>query len=217
MSTTRSEHPGRGSRYHHGDLRAALVDAAVELIAERGVRGFSLAEASRRVGVTVAAPYRHFADRDDLLAAVAVRALEVFTAMVAAEASNTDAPAQRLAAMGSAYVRFAAEQRPLFETLFHAGLDKARYPDLKRAYEPIDALFLSAVNEICEGDTTAAHTLAAVLEATAHGHAALLLDGEYGDGVDSVSVASEQAARAIHALIEGRGALQRLPKPQVRL
>jgi AcrR family transcriptional regulator len=63
--------PGKGDRYHHGDLRAALTDTAIELIGERGVREFSLAEASRRLGVAVSAPYAHFADRDDLLAAVA--------------------------------------------------------------------------------------------------------------------------------------------------
>ena len=63
--------------YHHGDLKAALIDGAVELIAERGVRRFSVAELSRRLGVTVAAPYRHFANRDELLAAVAERALHV--------------------------------------------------------------------------------------------------------------------------------------------
>jgi AcrR family transcriptional regulator len=55
--------PAKGGRYHHGDLRSALVDAAIAVIAERGVRGFSLAEATRRLGVTTAAPYRHFAAR----------------------------------------------------------------------------------------------------------------------------------------------------------
>src|SRR5580658_10780437 len=160
--------PAKGGRYHHGDLRSALVDAAIGLIAERGVRGFSLAEASRRVGVTTAAPYRHFADRDALLAAVAVRSLQVFAAMVAVEAGDADEPAQRLAAMARAYVRFAAEQRPLFDTLFSSGLDKSRYPELTRAWEPVDA-FLSVVQEICEGDADAAEALADAVEATAHG------------------------------------------------
>src|SRR5215469_1717120 len=106
--------PAKGGRYHHGDLRSALVDAAIDLIAERGVRGFSLAEVSRRLGVTAAAPYRHFADRDELLAAVAVRALHAFADALAAEIGDADAPEQRLAAMASGYVRFAAEQRQLF-------------------------------------------------------------------------------------------------------
>jgi AcrR family transcriptional regulator len=201
-----SERPGKDGRYHHGDLRAALVDAAIDLIAERGVRGFSLAEASRRVGVSAAAPYRHFADRDDLLAAVAIRALNVFTTMLAAEAVDTHTPEQRLAAMTRAYVRFAGEQRPMFETLFSSGIDKSRYPELKRAYEPVDA-FLASVVEVCEGDAAAADALAAVLEAAAHGHAALLLDGEYGQGSDAVRVAADQAAGATLALVEGRRAL----------
>jgi AcrR family transcriptional regulator len=206
MSPTQSEWPGKGGRYHHGDLGAALVDAAIELISERGVRGFSLAEASRRLGVTTAAPYRHFADRGELLAAVAVRALHVFTAMLAAETGDADTPEQRLAAMSRAYVRFAAEQRPMFDTLFSAGIDKSRYPELKRAYEPVDA-FLSSVQEICDGDTAAADALAGVLEACAHGHATLLLDGEYGTGQDAVRIAADQAAGGTLALIEGRKAL----------
>jgi AcrR family transcriptional regulator len=198
--------PAKSGRYHHGDLKAALVDAAVALIAERGLRGFSLAEASRRVGVSAAAPYRHFADRDDLLAAVAVRALRTFADMVAEEGSR-DRPEQQLAAMARAYVRFAAQQRPLFDAIFNSGIDKSRYPELTRAWAPIDAL-LDLVSEICAGDDTTAGALAAALEATAHGHAALLRDGEYGDGPDAVRVAADRAAAATLALIAGRQALR---------
>jgi AcrR family transcriptional regulator len=198
--------PAKSGRYHHGDLKAALVDAAVALIAERGLRGFSLAEASRRVGVSAAAPYRHFADRDELLAAVAVRALRTFADMVAEEGGQ-DSPEQQLAAMASAYVRFAAEQRPLFDALFNAGLDKSKYPELTRAWAPIDAL-LDLVDEICPGDEATAAALAAALEATAHGHATLLRDGEYGAGPEAVRVAAERAAAATLALIAGRRALR---------
>jgi AcrR family transcriptional regulator len=126
VSDTPSEAPPRGGRYHHGDLKAALVDAAIGLIAERGIRDFSLAEVSRRLGVTVAAPYRHFADRDGLLAAVGIRALDAFAAALAAEVRVTGSPQQRLAALARAYVRFAGEQRPLFDTLFVTGIDKSR-------------------------------------------------------------------------------------------
>ncbi len=172
----------------------------------RGVRDFSVAEASRRLGVSAAAPYRHFADREDLLAAVAVRALRVFAEMVATEAGDTDAPEQRLAAMARAYVQFAAEQRPLFDTLFSAGIDKSRYPELQQAWEPVDA-FMSVVQEICEGDEAAAEALAEALEAAAHGHAALLLNGDYGEGPEAVGAAADKAARATLALIAGRSAL----------
>src|SRR5882724_437302 len=101
---------GKGGRYHHGDLRAALIDTAIELISERGVRSFSLAEASRRLGVAVSAPYAHFADRDELLAAVAVHACELFAAELTPRAGLVRDPAAQLAAMTAGYVRFAASQ-----------------------------------------------------------------------------------------------------------
>jgi AcrR family transcriptional regulator len=197
----------KDSRYHHGDLRSALVDAAIALIAERGVRGFSLAEASRRVGVTTAAPYRHFADREGLLAAVAARGLETFASMAAAEGDAAGTPEQRLAGMAAAYVRFAALHRPLFDTLFTAGIDKTRYPELQRAWEPVDAL-LGEIRQICDGDVVAVDALTAAAEATAHGHAMLLVDGEYGNGPDAVRAAADAAARATLALIAGRAELR---------
>ncbi len=198
----------KDGRYHHGDLRAALIDAAIEVIGERGVRGFSMAEASRRLGVTSAAPYRHFADRDELLAEVGVRALRTFAAMVTAEAAGARTPEQRLAAMARAYVRFAAEQRSLFDALFISGLDKSRFPELTRAWQPVDEMLL-VVDEICAGDAGAAKALADAVEATAHGHAALLRDGDYGEGPEAVRAAAEMAASATLALIAGRGALGR--------
>jgi len=199
--------PAKGGRYHHGDLRSALVDAAIGVIADRGVRGFSLAEASRRLGVTTAAPYRHFAGRDELLAAVAVRGLSVFAAMLGGAADATDTPAQQLAAMAGAYVSFAAQQRPIFDTIFNSGLDKSRYPELQRAWEPVDAL-LAVVLEVCDGDAAAADALADAVEATAHGYAMLLIDGEYGEGPEAVNAAAAKAIASARALIAGRQALR---------
>jgi AcrR family transcriptional regulator len=211
--------PAKGGRYHHGDLQSALVDAAIGVIAERGVRDFSMAEASRRLGVTTAAPYRHFADRDELLAAVATRALTVFadmlsTAADAAADTDTDTfgsantSAERMAAMAGAYVRFAAQQRPLFDTLFNSGLDKSRHPELQRAWEPVDALLTAVVVEVCDGDAVAAEVLSDAIEASAHGYAMLLNDGEYGRGPDVVSATADRATAAARALIAGRRALR---------
>jgi AcrR family transcriptional regulator len=197
VSSTRSRPRRKGARYHHGDLREALIDTAVELIAERGVHGFSLSEASRRLGVTSAAPYRHFSDRDELLAAV-----------LTDEASQAETREERVATMSRTYVHFAAEHRPLFETLLHSGIDKSRYPTVQNAYESVDALFLGLVQEICQGDEATADALAHALEATAHGHAVLLLDDESGARADATSVAGERAARAALALIHGRDALR---------
>ena len=167
---------GKGGRYHHGDLRAALIDTAVELIGERGVRGFSLAEASRRLGVAVSAPYAHFADRDDLLAAVAVRAYEMFTGAVLPEMGKYADPASRLAALARGYVRLAAYHRPLFEVLYEAGLDKVSHPEIEVAEQPLNDAFLDTVRALADGDEARAEDLATAMEATARGYAMLLLD-----------------------------------------
>jgi AcrR family transcriptional regulator len=196
--------PGKRGRYHHGDLAAALVDAAIEVIGERGVQGFSMAEASRRLGVAVSAPYAHFTDRNDLLAAVAVRAYQQFYAAVVPKAEAGLAPADRLAAMARGYVRFAAAQRPLFEVLYQAGLDKARYPEIEAAEQPIDDAFMTCVNTICGGPGPAAEGLAWALEATAHGYAMLLLDSGQPRSAEDVERTAEQAGRAARALIESR-------------
>ena len=199
-------HPGsaKRGRYHHGDLAAALVDAAIEVIGERGVHGFSMAEASRRLGVAVSAPYAHFADRNDLLAAVAVRAYQRFYAAVVPQAEAGLAPADRLAAMARGYVRFAAAHRPLFEVLYQAGLDKAGHPEIEAAEQPIDDAFMTCVNAISGGPGPAAEGLAWALEATAHGYAMLLLDSGRQRSAEDVERTAEQAGRAARALIESR-------------
>jgi AcrR family transcriptional regulator len=201
----------RDGRYHHGDLKAALVDGAIELIAERGLRGFSLAKLTQRLGVTVAAPYRHFADRDELLAAVAVRAMHAFADALVAEARDPDSPEQRLAAMARGYVRFAAEHRPLFDVVYGSGLDKARYPELRLAYERVEVPFDTSVAELCPDDPQAAEALGDALEAAAHGHAMFLLDGLYGEGPEVIDRVAALAAATILALIQGRSALGRTP------
>ena len=199
---------GKGGRYHHGDLRAALIDTAVELIGERGVREFSLAEASRRLGVAVSAPYAHFADREDLLAAVVVRAFEIFTGALLPEMAKFADPASRLAAMSRGYVRFAAYHRPLFEVLYETGLDKARFPEIAAAEQPLNDAFAACVTAL-SGHQTEADDLATAVEATAKGHAMFLLDGDFGPGPAAVDEAADRAARATLALIQGRQALRR--------
>lgn len=187
---------GKRGRYHHGDLRAALIDTAIELIEERGVRAFSLAEASRRSGVTVAAPYKHFADRDDLLAAVGVRAYDVLAAAVLDEIGAHDEPVDRLAAGAGAYVRFAVEHRALFETTFAAGLDKRRHPELERAAQPVAEAFIEPALTLRDGDEAAAQELVRAIAACSHGYATLLL----GEGPDAVDTAVEQAAATTRSL-----------------
>ena len=197
----------RGRRsYHHGDLRNALIDGAVELIAERGVRGFSLAEVGRRAGVSAAAPYRHFADREALLAAVAVRALNEFSELIVGAAPESLTAEQRLEAIVAAYVRFAGERRALFESVFAAGIDKARHPEVHEAEAPIDAVILACTGQLCADDDFWARALGRALAATAHGYSVLLIDGLYAGEPDPIATASNKATVAAKALIRGREA-----------
>lgn len=198
--------PGKNGRYHHGNLRAALIDTAVELIGERGLRGFSLTEASRQLGVAVSAPYAHFTDREDLLAAVAVRAFGLLAEELVGGTAQIAYPADRLAAMTRAYVHFAAAHRPLFEVLYEAGLDKERHPEIGEAERPVTDAILACVTDVA-GDRGDPDELAGAIEATAYGHVALLLGHS---GRDAADVAAA-AARATLALVTGRHLL--VPSP----
>jgi AcrR family transcriptional regulator len=195
--------PARRGRYHHGDLREALIQTTVELLGERGAEAFSMAEASRRLGVAASAPYRHFADRDALLAAVATRAASLLAGQLDRTAASGP-PAERLAAAASAYVHFAADQRPLFQALAGSGLSKDGHPEIAHAAQGIAAAFLSPATELADGSETAAARLVSAIVATAHGHAALMLDGLFGSGPQAARAAAEQAAAATLALISGR-------------
>jgi AcrR family transcriptional regulator len=207
--------PGKRDRYHHGDLRAALIETAIELIAERGVRNFSLAEASRRLGVAVSAPYAHFADRDDLLAAVAVRGYEVLQAELMPEVSRAQPPDRCLAAMARGYVRFAAAHRALFDVLYEVGHDKVRHPEVEAAERPVTDAFLACVRALSGRDDTLTDNLATAIEATAFGHVMLLLDSRSAPAPDAVELAADQAARAALALVESRHLLDRSAGPLV--
>jgi AcrR family transcriptional regulator len=191
--------------YHHGDLPAALVDAALELIAEHGVQGFSVAEAARRTGVSISAPYRHFADREALLAATAVRAYEELARRFGEAAAAADGPAEQLAAMSAAYVRFAAERRAMFEVLFGAGIEKAAHPDLQAAAEMLLEVVLEPARRLAPaGDEQHAAVLVQAMAGLAQGYATMLLDGAFGRGAADLELATERAAAATRALVRGR-------------
>jgi AcrR family transcriptional regulator len=194
--------------YHHGHLKAALIAGAAELLAERGVQDFSVAELSRRIGVTAAAPYRHFANRDELLVAVAVRAVSAFGDALSKRAARQEPPEQRLAAIASAWVRFAAEQPALYAIVFGAGLDqKKRHPELKRAYKHLDAMLDAPTRELFSDDPAAADRLADAIEAIAHGYAMRLAAEPAPPPARAVNKAARDAARAARAIIEARAVL----------
>lgn len=126
---------GRGRRgYHHGHLREALVAAALDLIGEKGPAGFTFAEAARSAGVSPAAPYRHFRDRDALMAEVARQGFERFTAFLT-NAWNDGAPDPVTAFdnVGRAYLAFARTEPAYYAAMFEAQVPPDTTPELARA------------------------------------------------------------------------------------
>ena len=132
-SNPRDGAPGRRG-YHHGNLKEALLDAALELLAAKGAAGFTVAEAARLAGVSPAAPYRHFRDADALMAEVALRGFDRLAESLA-RAWNNGAPNPMAAfeAMGRAYLSFARNEPAFYAAMFDSRIATDAYPDLAAA------------------------------------------------------------------------------------
>lgn len=160
--------------YHHGDLRRALIDAAMAALRESGADGIGLRDVARRAGVSAAAPYRHFENRAALLAAVAADGFEAFRREqdLAREGLAED---NQLAAMAHAYVRFALANPPLFRLMFSAGLEMGRHPELRAA---ADAAYAPLARAAAREDNVAPEEVAVAAWAFVHGLSMLLLDNQ---------------------------------------
>ena len=156
------------STYHHGDLRAALLQAAGELLEEQGLAGLSLREAARRAGVSHNAPYRHFPDRNALLTALAAEGFRLLEEAMEGKASRE---------RGEAYVRFALAHPNRFRLMFGGQIEIGKNAELRaaasRTYEGLVAAFGA------RQDVTDPETAAAAAWALTHGLAHLLLDGHF--------------------------------------
>jgi len=109
--------------YHHGDLRAALIQAALDVIDELGPKALTIREVAHRAGVSHAAPYRHFADKDALITAVVEQGFELLrTTMLERRAEAGDDPLQKFAASGFAYVDFAIQYPTYYRVMFSGDL-----------------------------------------------------------------------------------------------
>ena len=141
---------GDGPRgYHHGNLKEALVRAALELIAEKGAAGFTFADAARWAGVSPAAPYRHYRDRDALLADVARRGFELFTAAltVAWDDGRPDA-LTAFERLGRAYLGFARGEPAYYSAMFEAGVSPDSDPELRAAGESAFGVLRAAAEKL---------------------------------------------------------------------
>jgi AcrR family transcriptional regulator len=121
--------------YHHGNLRAELLDTAIEQLRAGDADDLSLRALARAVGVSQTAPYRHFADKGELLAAMATRGYRDLLAVLHAAGDQTpDCPTQQLIGFAHAYVDYAASQPQLFKLMFGPAVQPAeKYPELREA------------------------------------------------------------------------------------
>lgn len=166
--------------YHHGDLARALVQAAEQVIAERGPAHLTLREAARVAGVSVAAPYRHFADKETLLAAVLAKGfLELAHEMEAARASACE-PLEGLSGVGEACVQFAASKPSIYRLMFGAEVDKAKHAPLLAAGHEALSVLARAVDTCAEAGLLATTDRQSVVLAgwsLCHGLSSLHADG----------------------------------------
>jgi AcrR family transcriptional regulator len=190
--------------YHHGNLRDALIDVAVEIIETSGVSGFSMAEACRRLNVTVAAPYRHFADRDALLTAVAVRSCETLASSLHAAAEAETDPVEQLSQLAGGYVRFAAEYPALFDTMWAKEIFLPGNVELAAAIRPMVEAFVHPARNLMDDSVQVTLRLVVGVAAIAHGYAAYLRAGSFSSSEEPLRTATANAMLAARALVAGR-------------
>jgi AcrR family transcriptional regulator len=185
----------RRSTYHHGNLPRALVDAALRLVETQGAEALTLRGAARLAGVSQAAPYRHFTDKQALLAAVAEEGFRTMTrAMRRASAPHAADPLGRFRAQGLAYIEFATAHPAHYRVMFgRAMADKSAYPSLQAASAETFGLLVEALRDcqkaglVRPGDS---EELALCAWSAVHGLSSLAVDGQLvqmgGRGMDAL-------------------------------
>jgi len=135
--------------YHHGNLKEALLQAALGLIAEKGAAGFTFADAARMAGVSPAAPYRHFRDRDELLSSIAQRGFEQFeSALTQAWDDGRPDTVTAFERVGKAYLAFARNEPAFYSAMFESGLPVDLNPALQAASERAFGIIRAAAERL---------------------------------------------------------------------
>ncbi|HEX3608259.1 MAG TPA: TetR/AcrR family transcriptional regulator [Solirubrobacterales bacterium] len=181
--------------YHHGDLRSALVNAALELLEEGGETALSLRAVARRAGVSAAAPYRHYEDREALVSAVAAVGYRELAERLGAAHPAPSTPEQ-LADVAVAYVQFALERPSLFRIMF--GEPCNRDNDERVVATEAVTLYLREIVARCFPQSNP-EALAPAIWALVHGFAFLFLDGKLD--APSPSAVANRVTAAIQALL----------------
>jgi AcrR family transcriptional regulator len=201
--STETQGDANGDRpYHRGGLPADLVRTSFELLAENGLADFSVAKVARRLGISTAAPYRHYRDRAQLLAAVATAAARELADEVrtAADSAGPD-PLDRFAAVAPAYVRFAATRGAGFDVIFAPELTELRDQPLAAAGRDLMDLLTTLAEATGAPSKPDALRLVEYLVTLSHGYATLHRNGFFtrGDRHDLDSLAAH-AAEAVRTL-----------------
>ncbi|MER6597892.1 TetR/AcrR family transcriptional regulator [Streptomyces parvus] len=191
----------RSGTYHHGDLRAACIRAARELLEEDGSAGLSLRAVARRAGVSATAPYRHFADREALVSAVAAEGYNELAGSLA-QAHPAPSTPDELAAVAVAYVRFALEHPALFRAMFAEPCDPTS-EERVAATAAISEYVRTIVDATFPG--VDADALSTTVWALVHGLAFLHLDGKLDSSTPEIVTA--QVTSAVHALFNAAPAM----------
>jgi AcrR family transcriptional regulator len=189
--------------FHHGDLREALIAATRELLIEHGPDGFTLADACRRAGVTTAAPYKHFRDKQEILEEIVLRGFDEMTAANAkAVAEGGPGTIEGITAMGISYLNFAVSQPALFRLMFG---HKSEVRKAKQVDESGNECLKNVVQEVAaycrkHGHNADAEQVAIRLWTFVHGASSLQLDGDYervAPGVDVKQLIADVTPRLL--------------------
>ena len=167
--------------YHHGDLRAQLIAAATTLVESHGPDGFSVAEAARLAGVSSAAPYKHFKDRDAILRGVVAAAMDrLRIAMQAGAGAYPVGSLEAVCAVGQAYIAFAREEPGLFRLTFGLTEGHEAAPDLQEKGSGCFSVVVGAAAAYLglPPDSAAVQRCAYLLWCFVHGHSFLTIDGK---------------------------------------
>lgn len=189
--------------YRHGDVRGAALRAARDVVETDGTASLSLRAVARAIGVTHAALYRHFADRDALLAELGIEALQQLARELTSAQARHREPMAKAEALARAYLRFAVREPGLYRVAFVLPR-KSQYPALRAAADEVERVALILLEQLVVAGHLPqddVHRLAPVLWALLHGFSTLTMDGQFTEG--EIALGRGAVAAIERSLLDG--------------